>query len=1570
MNGLRRMVAVSRIGLALVLAGGALSVTISVIGAAPAQAASAPTWTGSQYFGTIPNEPFCYDLAVASGAPLTALTAGTVPSGFTSYGIENLNLTAGTAQLCGTDTNAASSSTVTFAPVATNSGGSATASITDAQYGACTWTSSAGTVKAFDKVQDLDQTGSQTAFGAAISNGETEGTTSNYTTCTDAYVPSLGAFTVNTANPMPSPSDSNPSAAQGDLASSNLDLGSGGCYGNVSIGGSKTYSFGSGTSLTLPSPWVNGGDCSYSGLGSNSAGGNTDSFATCPPTQSDVNAGLVDCSITASSGTSNSSFNFSTDDLFYSGQPVPQQSTATLSAATAPAGSTVNVTGGTNWWGASGGAPNTGPYGDSQAGAMYPVAAPTVWVGTTRGTAVEATSSVTIPANTYACTGAESSSVGPNPCVFTPGSPTGTFVVPAGLSPGTYNVYIDEPNTTPLPGNGPSDAYQTARGTSLGTAESVTTLQVGTPPAITSLNSAVFVQGVNGSFTVQSTGAPTASLSETGSLPSGVSFVNNGDGTATLSGTTSSVGSYPITITAANGISPNATQSFTLTVNPPNSAPAITSGSSTTFTTGAAGTFTVQTTGFPTSSVSETGTLPSGVNFIDNGNGTATLSGTPGASSGGSYPITVTAANGVSPNATQSFTLTVDQAPAITSGSATTFTTGTSGSFTVQATGFPTSALSESGSLPSGVSFLDNGNGTASLSGTPAAGTGGSYPLTLTAANGVGSNATQSFTLTVDQAPAITSANAATFVTGTAGSFTVQTTGFPTSAISKTGALPTGVTLVDNHDGTATLSGTPAANTAGSYTITITAANGVAPNATQSFTLTVNAAPVITSGTSTTFTVATAGSYTVQTTGSPTASISESGALPTGVSFLDNGNGTATISGTPGPGTTGTYPLTITASNGVAPDATQSFTLTVTAFTAPPSITSRAFTTFTTGTAGSFTVQTTGAPTPAVSETGALPNGVTFVDNGDGTATLSGTAAPGTAGTYPLTITAANGVGSNATQSFVLTVNAPSAITSAASTTFQTTTAGSFTVDATGSPTPSISESGALPSGVTFVDNGTGTATLSGTPAAGTGGTYPLTITASNGVGANATQSFTLTVDAVPAITSASSTSFTTTTAGSFTVQSTGYPTPALSESGALPSGVTFVDNGTGTATLSGTPAPGTQGSYPLTITASNGVAPNATQSFTLTVVPFSQSPVISSASSTNFLVTTAGSFTVQTSGIPTPSVSETGALPSGVTFVDNGDGTATLSGTPAAGTSGAYPLTITAANGVGTNATQSFTLNVDQAPAITSGDATTFVVGSAGTFSVTTTGFPTAAITRAGGLPTGVTFTDNNDGTATLAGTPATGSAGTYDLTVRADNGVGSAVTQDVTLTVDATAPVTFTGKEACTANVQVTFTPELTESSSSTVTFTFSDGRCKGQNGTSLKQGTAQLTQGAASFTLPTGGPAGTYNCPTLLSDLSTPPAITYSNTWKGTKGVIVPSGISFPQGTATSTKKGIILSYPNGTVTSGSFFNAGAGLASLRLIISKQTVTNLTAACNGGGIGSISLGAPAKGNLVLGS
>jgi hypothetical protein len=67
----------------------------------------------------------------------------------------------------------------------------------------------------------------------------------------------------------------------------------------------------------------------------------------------------------------------------------------------------------------------------------------------------------------------------------------------------------------------------------------------------------------------------------------------------------------------------------------------------------------------------------------------------------------------------------------------------------------------------------------------------------------------------------------------------------------------------------------------------------------------------------------------------------------------------------------------------------------------------------------------------------------------------------------------------------------------------------------------------------------------------------------------------------------------------------------------------------------------------------------------------------------------------------------------------------------------------------------------------ITSANTTTFTAGSPGTFKVTTSG-PTPTLTFRGALPPLVTFTDNGDGTGTLAGTPPPGSNGSYSVTLQ----------------------------------------------------------------------------------------------------------------------------------------------------------------------------------------------------------
>ena len=363
--------------------------------------------------------------------------------------------------------------------------------------------------------------------------------------------------------------------------------------------------------------------------------------------------------------------------------------------------------------------------------------------------------------------------------------------------------------------------------------------------------------------------------------------------------------------------------------------PSITSLNNTTFSVGTPGTFTVTTNGYPTvTTISDGGaTLPSNLTFTNNGDGTATLSGTPAAGTGGAYKFTITASNGVSPNASQSFTLYVDQAPAITSASSTTFTVGVFGTFTVTTTGYPPPGIMESGSLPGGVGFVDNGNGTGTLSGTPTS--GGVFSISFTASNGVGSNAVQAFTLTVDQAPSFTSANSAVFTIGVAGSFTVTTVGYPTPSLMATGHIPTGLTFHDNGNGTATLSGTPLIFDGGDFPITITAKNGIESPVMENFVIIVQQAPSFTSANNAVFVYGVPNAFTVTTSAFPVASIHEAGTLPPWLTFVDNGNGTATLSGTPSY-VSGTFALVLTATNVVA-TATQSFTLDVSGLNLSPS---------------------------------------------------------------------------------------------------------------------------------------------------------------------------------------------------------------------------------------------------------------------------------------------------------------------------------------------------------------------------------------------------------------------------------------------------------------------------------------------------------------------------------------------------------------------------------------------------------------------------------------------------------
>ena len=359
----------------------------------------------------------------------------------------------------------------------------------------------------------------------------------------------------------------------------------------------------------------------------------------------------------------------------------------------------------------------------------------------------------------------------------------------------------------------------------------------GTPPTITSASSAVFTEGQAGGFTVTATGNPAPTFTGTGSLPIGVTLTSSG----VLSGTPTQSGSFPITITAANGVLPNATQSFTLTVDGP---PTITSANSTTFTQGQAGFFRVTATGTPSSTFTGTGSLPNGVTLDQLGR--ALRDADSSRAPFRSPSPRPTAVHRTRRRPSHSRSMVRRPSPRRTAPPSRKVRRGT---FGVTATGTPSSTFSETGSLPIGVTLTSSGV----LSGTPTQ--SGSFRVTITAANGVSPNATQTFTLTVDGPPTINSASSTTFTQGQAGAspplppaIRCRPTRSRELRRGSQSTRPRGRCRGPRQRGrVAPMPSSSLPRTACHRTLT------------QTFTLTVNASPTITSASSTTFTQGQAG---------------------------------------------------------------------------------------------------------------------------------------------------------------------------------------------------------------------------------------------------------------------------------------------------------------------------------------------------------------------------------------------------------------------------------------------------------------------------------------------------------------------------------------------------------------------------------------------------------------------------------------------------------------------------------------------------------------------------------------
>lgn len=251
-----------------------------------------------------------------------------------------------------------------------------------------------------------------------------------------------------------------------------------------------------------------------------------------------------------------------------------------------------------------------------------------------------------------------------------------------------------------------------------------------------------------------------------------------------------------------------------------------------------------------------------------------------------------------------------------------------------------------------------------------------------------------------------------------------------------------------------------------------------------------------------------------------------------------------------------------------------------------------------------------------------------------------------------------------------------------------------------------LSLSSDLPGTEVFVDNTDGTATLDWTPLTSEFGVYTVTITASNGnVSEDVTQTFTVTVNAAPVFDSTLPAPGTLNVLDAdvldltFLASDNNLGDTLTFEMSGLPSTAQFVDDTLGSADLDWTPIASEEGEYEVTVTVSDGIADDVEQTFTVTVDDgVNDVPVLAAIGDQEVMETVELELEFSaTDGDVSPVLSFEidSDLPVEALFVDNGDGTASLTWTPAEGDDDEYTVTITVEDDTLESDSETFTITV-----------------------------------------------------------------------------------------------------------------------------------------------------------------------------------------------------------------------------------------------------------------------------------
>ncbi|MFO1406393.1 MAG: putative Ig domain-containing protein [Steroidobacteraceae bacterium] len=777
-------------------------------------------------------------------------------------------------------------------------------------------------------------------------------------------------------------------------------------------------------------------------------------------------------------------------------------------------------------------------------------------------------------------------------------------------------------------------------------------------------------QNVAYSQAATSTGgtAPYTYAVTAGALPAGLTLASGG----ALSGTPSVNGSFTFTITSTDSQGYAGTRAYTLTIAVPLIALAPTTLPNGRQNVAYSRTLTSSGGTAPYTYAVTAGALPTGLTLSTGG----VLSGTPTVN--GSFAFTVTSTDSQGYSGSRAYTLVI-AIPTIAV-SPTTLANGTqnvaySRALTSSGGTAPYTYAVTAGALPAGLALAAGGT----LAGTPTV--NGAFTFTVTSTDSQGYAGTRAYTLTI--APPVIAISPTTLAGGrqnVAYSQVLTSSGgtAPYTYAVTAGALPSGLTLAAGG----TLSGTPTAN--GAFTFTVTSTDSLGYTGSRAYTLTI-AVPLIAIAPTTLpngrQNVAYAQTVTASGGAAPYAYAVTVGTLPAGLTLAAGG----ALSGTPT--VNGSFTFTVTATDSQGFTSARGYTLVI----AVPAITVNPASPLPVGrqfAAYSQTLTATGgvAPYTYAVTTGALPAGLSLSTGGG----LSGV--PTVSGSFSFTVTATDAQGFKGARAYTLAVSAGPVIALAPS---SLPTGGqdlpySVALGASGGTAPYgyALTSGFLPAGMTL----SGTGQLSGTPSVS--GTFGFTVTATDAQGYIGSRAYTVTIVAAPTITIApgSLPSGNEDLAYSQTIVASGGNAPYayVVSGGSLPAGMTLSSDGV----LSGSPT--VSGSFSFTVTATDALTYTGSQAYVLDVVA---APTITvapgSLPSGNQNLAYSQSITASGGNAPYGYAVTAGSLPAGMTLSSSG----VLSGSPSV--SGSFSFTVTSTDALTYTGSQAYVLDVIPAPTI-----------------------------------------------------------------------------------------------------------------------------------------------------------------------------------------------------------------------------------------------------------------------------